>query len=128
MSRTIHLKKGDRHDKYIPKFNKNIADKYLAQAGDTFTKFEQLQRNKLWLKKVRDNGIDQGILLFDNHDKQEKLEKLNKILTEFSKPQVIDGKLVWNLGGGMNPFLAMYMNSHRYELKKRTWRVRKLIQ
>ena len=125
MRRVLYVKKGS--NKHIPKFNKDISDRYVKQLGNVFSHFEQLERNKLWLQKVRTNGIDQGVLLFDNHKKQEQLEKKHKLLLEFTTPQIIKGKKVWNLGGGMNPFLAMYMNSHRYEIKKPTWRVRKCL-
>ena len=125
MKRVLYVKKGS--NKYIPKYNQNIADRYVKEAGNVFNRFEQLQRNKQWLQKVRTNNIDQGILLFDNHKKQEQLEKKHKLLLEFTTPTITHGKKVWNLGGGMNPFLAMYMNSHRYEIKKPTWRVRKCL-
>ena len=121
----MFVKKKD--DKLIPKFSKAIADRYINEAGNIFSRFEQLQRNKQYLQNIRTNGIDQGILLFDNHKKQEKLEKKHKILLAFTTPNIIKGKKVWNLGGGMNPFLAMYMNSHKYEIKKPTWRVRKCL-
>jgi hypothetical protein len=116
-----------KDDKLIPKFSKAIADRYVNEAGNVFSRFEQLERNKQYLQKIRTNGIDQGILLFDNHKAQEKLERRHKILLAFTTPNIIKGKKVWNLGGGMNPFLAMYMNSHRYEIKKPTWRVRKCL-
>ena len=116
-----------KDDKLIPKFSKAIADRYVNEAGNVFSRFEQLERNKQYLQNIRTNGIDQGILLFDNHKKQEQLEKKHKILLAFTTPAIIKGKKVWNLGGGMNPFLAMYMNSHRYEIKKPTWRVRKCL-
>ena len=125
MRRVLTVKKKD--DKLIPKYSKAIADRYINEAGNIFSRFEQLQRNKQYLQNIRTNGIDQGILLFDNHKKQEKLEKQRKILLAFTTPQIVHGKKVWNLGGGMNPFLAMYMNSHRYEIKKPTWRVRKCL-
>ena len=63
----------------------------------------------------------------DDHKRKGRLEKRHRLLVEFTTPQIIKGKKVWNLGGGMNPFLAMYMNSHRYEIKKPTWRVRKCL-
>jgi hypothetical protein len=116
-----------KDDKLIPKFSKAIADRYINEAGHIFSRFEQLQRNKQYLQNIRTNGIDQGILLFDNHKKQERLEKRHRLLLEFTTPQIVHGKKVWNLGAGMNPFLAMYMNSHRYEIKKPTWRVRKCL-
>ena len=125
MRRTMFVKKKD--DKLIPKFSKAIADRYINEAGNIFSRFEQLERNKLHLQKIRTNGIDQGILLFDNHAQQERLEKRHKILLAFTTPNIIKGKKVWNLGAGMNPFLAMYMNSHKYEIKKPTWRVRKCL-
>ena len=125
MRRTMFVKKKD--DKLIPKFSKAIADRYINEAGNIFSRFEQLQRNKQYLQNIRTNGIDQGILLFDNHKKQERLEKRHRLLVEFTTPQIIKGKKVWNLGGGMNPFLAMYMNSHRYDINKPTWRVRKCL-
>ena len=125
MKRTLFVKKKD--DKLIPKFSKAIADRYVNEAGNVFSRFEQLERNKQYLQKIRTNGIDQGILLFDNHKKQERLEKRHRLLVEFTTPQIIKGKKVWNLGAGMNPFLAMYMNSHKYEIKKPTWRVRKCL-
>ena len=125
MRRTMFVKKKD--DKLIPKFSKAIADRYINEAGNIFSRFEQLQRNKQYLQNIRSNGIDQGILLFDNHKKQEQLERKHKALLEFTTPQIIKGKKVWNLGAGMNPFLAMYMNSHKYEIKKPTWRVRKCL-
>ena len=121
----MFVKKKD--DKLIPKFSKAIADRYINEAGNIFSRFEQLQRNKQYLQNIRSNGIDQGILLFDNHKKQEQLERKHKALLEFTTPQIIKGKKVWNLGAGMNPFLAMYMNSHKYEIKKPTWRVRKCL-
>ena len=114
-------------DDHIPKFSKAISDRYVKQLSNVFTHFEKLERNKQWLQKIRTNGIDQGVLLFDNHKAQEKLEKKHKLLLEFTTPTIIRGRKVWNLGGGMNPFLAMYMNSHRYEIKKPTWRVRKCL-
>ena len=125
MRRVLTVKKKD--DKLIPKYSKAIADRYINEAGNIFSRFEQLQRNKQYLQNIRTNGIDQGILLFDNHKKQEKLEKKHKILLAFTTPNIIKGKKVWNLGAGMNPFLAMYMNSHKYEIKKPTWRVRKCL-
>ena len=125
MKRVLYVKEKD--DKLIPKYSKAIADRYINEAGNIFSRFEQLERNKLYLQKIRTNSIDQGILLFDNHKAQEKLEKKHKILLAFTTPTIIKGKKVWNLGGGMNPFLAMYMNSHRYEIKKPTWRVRKCL-
>jgi len=125
MRRTMFVKKKD--DKLIPKFSKAIADRYINEAGNIFSRFEQLERNKLHLQKIRTNGIDQGILLFDNHAQQERLEKRHKILLAFTTPNIIKGKKVWNLGGGLNPFLAAYMNDHRYEIKKPTWRVRKCL-
>ena len=125
MKRTLFVKKKD--DKLIPKFSKAIADRYVRECSNVFSRFEQLERNKLHLQKIRTNGIDQGILLFANHKKQERLEKRHRLLVEFTTPQIIKGKKVWNLGAGMNPFLAMYMNSHRYEIKKPTWRVRKCL-
>ena len=125
MRRTMFVKKKD--DKLIPKFSKAIADRYINEAGNIFSRFEQLQRNKQYLQNIRSNGIDQGILLFDNHKKQERLEKRHRLLVEFTTPQIIKGKKVWNLGAGMNPFLAMYMNSHKYEIKKPTWRVKKCL-
>ena len=125
MRRTMFVKKKD--DKLIPKFSKAIADRYINEAGNIFSRFEQLQRNKQYLQNIRSNGIDQGILLFDNHAQQERLEKRHKILLAFTTPNIIKGKKVWNLGGGLNPFLAMYMNSHKYEIKKPTWRVRKCL-
>ena len=134
MKHIIHLKDCSicgrpAHNKedHIPKFSKAISDRYVKQLGNVFTHFEKLQRNKQWLQKVRTNGIDQGVLLFANHKAQEKLEKKHKLLLEFTTPTIIRGKKHWNLGGGMNPFLAMYMNSHRYEIKKPTWRVRKCL-
>lgn len=125
MRRTMFVKKKD--DKLIPKFSKAIADRYINEAGNIFSRFEQLERNKLHLQKIRTNGIDQGILLFDNHAQQERLEKRHRLLLAFTTPNIIKGKKVWNLGAGMNPFLAMYMNSHRYEIKKPTWRVKKCL-
>ena len=125
MKRTLFVKKKD--DKLIPKFSKAIADRYVRECSNVFSRFEQLERNKLHLQKIRTNGIDQGILLFANHKKQERLEKRHRLLVEFTTPQIIKGKKVWNLGAGMNPFLAMYMNSHKYEIKKPTWRVRKCL-
>ena len=125
MRRTMFVKKKD--DKLIPKFSKAIADRYINEAGNIFSRFEQLERNKQYLQNIRSNGIDQGILLFDNHKKQEQLERKHKALLEFTTPQIIKGKKVWNLGAGMNPFLAMYMNSHKYEIKKPTWRVKKCL-
>ena len=125
MRRTMFVKKKD--DKLIPKFSKAIADRYINEAGNIFSRFEQLERNKLHLQKIRTNGIDQGILLFDNHAQQERLEKRHRLLLAFTTPNIIKGKKVWNLGAGMNPFLAMYMNSHKYEIKKPTWRVRKCL-
>ena len=125
MRRTMFVKKKD--DKLIPKFSKAIADRYINEAGNIFSRFEQLQRNKQYLQNIRTNSIDQGILLFDNHAQQERLEKRHKILLAFTTPNIIKGKKVWNLGGGLNPFLAMYMNSHKYEIKKPTWRVRKCL-
>ena len=125
MRRTMFVKKKD--DKLIPKFSKAIADRYVRECSNVFSRFEQLERNKLHLQKIRTNGIDQGILLFANHKAQEKLEKKHRLLLEFTTPQIVHGKKVWNLGAGLNPFLAMYMNSHRYEIKKPTWRVRKCL-
>ena len=125
MRRTMFVKKKD--DKLIPKFSKAIADRYINEAGNIFSRFEQLERNKQYLQNIRSNGIDQGILLFDNHKKQERLEKRHRLLLAFTTPNIIKGKKVWNLGAGMNPFLAMYMNSHKYEIKKPTWRVRKCL-
>ena len=125
MKRVVYVKKGST--KYIPKFSKAIADRYINEAGNIFSRFEQLQRNKQYLQNIRSNGIDQGILLFDNHAQQEKLERRHKILLAFCTPSIIHGKKVWNIGGGVNPFLAMYMNSHKYEIKKPTWRVRKCL-
>ena len=125
MRRTMFVKKKD--DKLIPKYNKAIADRYVKECGNVFTHFDKLQRNKQYLQNIRSNGIDQGILLFDNHKKQERLEKRHKILLAFTTPTIIKGKKVWNLGAGMNPFLAMYMNSHKYEIKKPTWRVKKCL-
>jgi len=125
MRRTMFVKQKD--DKLIPKFSKAIADRYINEAGNIFSRFEQLERNKLHLQKIRTNGIDQGILLFDNHAQQERLEKRHRLLLAFTTPNIIKGKKVWNLGAGMNPFLAMYMNSHRYEIKKPTWRVKKCL-
>ena len=125
MRRTMFVKKKD--DKLIPKFSKAIADRYINEAGNIFSRFEQLERNKQYLQNIRSNGIDQGILLFDNHKKQEQLERKHKALLEFTTPQIIKGKKVWNLGAGLNPFLACYMNSHKYEIKKPTWRVRKCL-
>ena len=125
MRRTMFVKKKD--DKLIPKFSKAIADRYINEAGNIFSRFEQLQRNKQYLQNIRTNGIDQGILLFDNHKKQERLEKRHRLLLAFTTPNIIKGKKVWNLGAGMNPFLAMYMNSHKYEIKKPTWRVKKCL-
>ena len=125
MKKTLFVKKKD--DKLIPKFNQQIADKYIKEAGHVFSRFEQLERNKQHLQKIRTHGIDQGILLFDNHAQQEKLARRHKLLLEFCTPQIIHGKKVWNIGGGVNPFLAMYMNSHKYEIKKPTWRVKKCL-
>ena len=125
MRKTMFVKKKD--DKLIPKYSSVIADKYVKEAGNIFSRFEQLQRNKQYLQNIRTNGIDQGILLFDNHKKQERLEKRHKILLEFTTPTIKKGKKVWNLGAGLNPFLACYMNSHKYEIKKPTWRVRKCL-
>jgi len=125
MRRVLYVKKGS--NKHIPKYSKAIADRYINEAGNIFSRFEQLERNKQYLQNIRSNGIDQGILLFDNHKKQEQLERKHKALLEFTTPQIIKGKKVWNLGAGMNPFLAMYMNSHKYEIKKPTWRVRKCL-
>ena len=125
MRRTMFVKKKD--DKLIPKYSKAIADRYINEAGNIFSRFEQLQRNKQYLQNIRSNGIDQGILLFDNHKKQERLEKRHRLLLAFTTPNIIKGKKVWNLGAGMNPFLAMYMNSHKYEIKKPTWRVKKCL-
>ena len=125
MRRTMFVKKKD--DKLIPKFSKAIADRYINEAGNIFSRFEQLQRNKQYLQNIRSNGIDQGILLFDNHKKQERLEKRHRLLLAFTTPNIIKGKKVWNLGSGLNPFLAAYMNDHRYEIKKPTWRVRKCL-
>ena len=121
----MFVKKKD--DKLIPKFSRAIADRYINEAGIIFSRFEQLERNKQYLQNIRTNGIDQGILLFDNHAQQERLEKRHKILLAFTTPNIIKGKKVWNLGAGMNPFLAMYMNSHKYEIKKPTWRVKKCL-
>ena len=136
LKHTIHVKEcricgkpAHKNSDHIPKFNKTIADKYVASAGNIFSRFEQLERNKLWLQKIRTNGIDNGILLFDNHKKQERLEKQHKLLVEFSTPTINGRKeKVWNLGGGVNPFLAMYVHTHKYEIKKPTWRVRKCLQ
>jgi len=125
MRRTMFVKQKD--DKLIPKFSKAIADRYINEAGNIFSRFEQLERNKQYLQNIRTNGIDQGILLFDNHAQQERLEKRHRLLLAFTTPNIIKGKKVWNLGAGMNPFLAMYMNSHRYEIKKPTWRVKKCL-
>ena len=125
MRRVLYVKKGS--NKHIPKYSKTIADRYINEAGNIFSRFEQLQRNKQYLQNIRTNGIDQGILLFDNHKKQEQLERKHKALLEFTTPQIIKGKKVWNLGAGLNPFLACYMNSHKYEIKKPTWRVKKCL-
>ena len=125
MKRVLYVKEKD--DKLIPKYSKAIADRYIKEAGNIFSRFEQLERNKLYLQKIRTNSIDQGILLFDNHKAQEKLERRHQLLLEFTTPQIVHGKKVWNLGGGMNPFLACYMNRHKYEIKKPTWRVRKCL-
>ena len=125
MRRVLYVKKGS--NKHIPKYSKAIADRYINEAGNIFSRFEQLERNKQYLQNIRSNGIDQGILLFDNHAQQERLEKRHKILLAFTTPTIIKGKKVWNLGAGLNPFLACYMNSHKYEIKKPTWRVRKCL-
>ena len=136
MKHTIHVKEcricgkpAHKNSDHIPKFNKNIADKYVASAGNIFSRFEQLERNKLWLQKIRTNGIDNGILLFANHDKQDRLEKQHKLLVEFSTPEIKRGRKTWNVGAGVNPFLAMYIHTNKHELKNKiSWRVRKLIQ
>lgn len=121
-------KPAHKNSDHIPKFNKTIADKYLSTAGNVFSRFEQLNRNKQWLQKIRTNGIDNGIILFDNIEKQEKLERQHKLLVEFSTPTINGrGEKVWR-GNGINPFLAMYMHTHKYEIKKPTWRVRKCLQ
>ena len=125
MRRVLYVKKGS--NKHIPKYSKAIADRYINEAGNIFSRFEQLERNKQYLQNIRTNGIDQGILLFDNHKKQERLEKRHRLLVEFTTPQIIKGKKVWNLGAGLNPCLACYMNSHKYEIKKPTWRVKKCL-
>ena len=127
MRKVLYVKK--KSDKLIPKYSKAIADRYINEAGNIFSRFEQLQRNKQYLQNIRTNGIDQGILLFDNHKKQERLEKQHKLLVEFSTPTINGrGQKVWNVGAGVNPFLAMYVHTHKYEIKKPTWRVRKCLQ
>ena len=70
MRRVLYVKKGS--NKHIPKYSKAIADRYINEAGNIFSRFEQLERNKQYLQNIRSNGIDQGILLFDNHKKQEQ--------------------------------------------------------
>ena len=116
--------KDGRSDKAIPKFSKEIADD-LKYYSNLYDRLAQQDRNKLYVQKIRSSKIDNGVLIFTDRAKKEKQLRQLKQRQEFSTPQIIHGKKVWNMRGCSNPFLAMYMNDHKYEIKKPTWRVRK---
>ena len=128
MPRIIHTI-GKKADKFIPKYNKTLADDYLNRTGNLISNFEQLERNKLWVKKIVDNGIDDGVLLFADHKKLERLEKQQTMMSEYLTPEVKKGHKHWNKGAGLNPFLAMYMYQNRnWVVKKPSELVKRLIR
>ena len=112
MPRIIHTN-GKKADKFIPKFNRKIADEYLAQTGNLIAKFNQLERNKRYVEKIVSHGIDDGVLIFADHKKLDRLEKQQTALSEYLTPDVKRGHKTWNKGGGLNPFLALYMYQNR---------------
>ena len=128
MPRIIHTS-GKKADKFIPKFNRTLADDYLNRTGNLISNFEQLERNKLWVKKIVDNGIDDGVLLFADHKKLERLEKQQLAMSEYLTPTTKHEHKVWNKGGGLNPFLAMYMYQNRkWVVKKPSELVKRLMK
>jgi len=118
--------KDGRSDKAIPKYSKEIAND-LKYYNNLYDRLAQQERNKLYVQKIRSSKIDNGVLIFTDRAKKEKQLRLSRALKEFSTPQIIHRKMTWNLGGGMNPFLAYYIDDHKYEIKKPTWRVRKCL-
>jgi len=128
MPRIIHTN-GKKADGFIPKFNRKIANDYLAQAGNLVSKFDQLERNKAYVEKIVSHGIDDGVLIFADHKKLERLEKQQTAMNIFLTPDVKKGHKYWNKGAGLNPFLAMYMYHNRnWVVKKPSELVKRLIR
>ena len=112
MPRIIHTK-GKKGDKYIPKYNRKIAKGYIGQAINLVDQFNVLERNKRYVEKIVDNGISDGIIIFADHRKFDRLEKQQTAMSEYLTPEIIHGKKVWNKGRGLNPFLALYMHRNK---------------
>ena len=128
MPRIIHTN-GKKADRFIPKFNRKIAHDYLAQSGNLVAKFDQLERNKAYVEKIVSHGIDDGVLIFADHKKLERLEKQQTMMSEYLTPEVKKGHKHWNKGAGLNPFLAMYMYQNRnWVVKKPSELVKRLIR
>jgi hypothetical protein len=128
MPRIIHTN-GKKADRFLPKFNRKIANDYLAQAGNLVSKFDQLERNKAYVEKIVSHGVDDGVLIFADHKKLERLEKQQTAMNIFLTPDVKKGHKYWNKGSGLNPFLAMYMYQNRnWVVKKPSELVKRLIR
>ena len=112
MPRIIHTK-GKKANKFIPKFNRRIADEYISQAVNLVDRINVLERNKRYVEKIVSHGIDDGVLIFADHKKLDRLEKQQTALSEYLTPEVKRGHKTWNKGGGLNPFLALYMYQNR---------------
>ena len=127
MPRIIHTK-GRGRDKQIPEYNKTIAKEYISQGINLVDRFNTLERNKLWVKKIVTHGIDDGVVLYADIDKLKRLEKKQATMSEFLTPDVKKGHKYWNKGAGLNPFLAMYMYQNRkWVIKTPSQLVKRLV-
>ena len=128
MPKIIHTK-GEKGDKYIPKYNRKIAKGYIGQAINLVDQFNILERNKRYVEKIVSHGIDDGVLIFADHKKFDRLEKQQTALSEYLTPEVKRGHKTWNKGGGLNPFLALYMYQNRnWVVKTPSQLVKRLIR
>jgi hypothetical protein len=113
----IKLKNG----KVIPAYNKRIAHQYINAQGNIISVFNAIERQNKQRKKIKVNR-QTAYLEAQDIEKANKLEQRWAMIKAFSIPQRVRkyGKSmkIYNLGAGINPFIAMYIDNHRYEIQR----------
>ena len=113
----IKLKNG----KVIPAYNKRIAHQYINAQGNIISVFNSIERQNKQRKKIKINR-QTAYLEAQDIEKANKLEQRWAMIKVFSTPRFVRkyGKnmKIYNLGAGINPFIAMYIDNHRYEIQR----------
>ena len=113
-----------KNGKIIPAYNKRVAHQYINAQGNIISVFSSIERQNKQSKKIKSMKKQDSTLYLEAIDiaRENKREKRWAMIKEFSVPHSIHkygmNMKIYNLGGGINPFIAMYIDNHRYEIQR----------